>query len=97
MSKRVQILLAARSEIAEVRRYYESESFGLGDLFLHDVDGILKNISDFPLMYPERIGSIRRALLKRFPYAIFYRNNSIESIVIGVRSTKRNPSVVEKF
>ena len=49
---------------------YEAEGRGLGAEFLNELRITYERILDFPLGY-----GIRRALTRRFPYAIFFQSN----------------------
>lgn len=39
-----------------------------------------------PLSYPAVVGSIRRVILQRFPYAIYFRVETDEIVVLAVHS-----------
>jgi hypothetical protein len=45
---------------------------------------VLARIVQAPLTYPRVQGDIRRALVRRFPYAIYYHAMSDEIVVLGV-------------
>jgi hypothetical protein len=49
--------------------WYENEQPRLGVEFLEELRATYKRIADGPLKYQELRGGIRRALLRRFPYA----------------------------
>jgi plasmid stabilization system protein ParE len=63
---------AAETDIAEAARWYELRSSGLGSEFLRAVDVALAEIIRMPERYPVVRGTARRALLRRFPYAIYF-------------------------
>ena len=63
---------AAEADIAEAARWYEQRSLGLGSEFLRAVDVTLAEITRVPQRYPLVRGGARRALLRRFPYAVFF-------------------------
>ena len=63
---------AAEAEIAEAARWYEQRSPGLGSEFLRVVDVALAEIARMPDRYPVVRGKARRALLRRFPYAVYF-------------------------
>ena len=63
---------AAEADIAEAARWYEQRSLGLGSEFLRAVDVTLAEITRVPVRYPLVRGGARRALLRRFPYAVFF-------------------------
>ena len=60
----------ADRELNEAAQYYELENPGLGASFLKEVDGCLQSIEDHPEAGVILRGSVRRRLLRRFPYAL---------------------------
>ncbi len=78
MSARRLILTdAAEEEILEAARWYEREAAGLGKAFLEQVERTLEAIAE----NPRRFAAIyrretRRAILRRFPYAVFFRERT---------------------
>ena len=52
--------------------WYENERPGLGVEFLDELRAAYNRIADGPLKYQELRGGIRRALLRRFPYAVYF-------------------------
>ena len=79
-------------EIGEAQEWYESQSTGLGEEFIAAMELQLKRLEQDPLLYAEVIPSVRRALLPRFPYGLFYavRGNLIH--ILAVVHDARNPS-----
>ena len=82
---------AAEEEIASVALWYESRSIGLGSQFLDKVDQTLEKISENPLQYLIISKRLRRALVKRFPYVIFFRIIEDEILIVGCRYAGQNP------
>ena len=64
---------AAAAEIETAYRWYEKEREGLGSEFLEAVEKLVKAIAENPGRFPAIRKDIRRAVLRRFPYSIFYR------------------------
>lgn len=62
----------ARREIVSVARTYEGQRQGLGGLFLDEIGCIEAHISDGPRLYQLVVGGVRRAVLRRFPFGLFY-------------------------
>ena len=60
-------------ELNEAAQYYDLESPGLGSSFLEEVDRCSQSIQDQPEAGMILRGSVRRRLLRRFPYALLYR------------------------
>jgi hypothetical protein len=66
---------------------------GLGSEFLEAIDKMVKGIAENPERFPIVRKGIRRAVLPRFPYSIFYRIVSGHIVVIACFHGKRNPKV----
>jgi hypothetical protein len=62
----------AKADVADAYLWYEDQSLGLGIEFLRCVEVALLSIQRTPLIYPVVHESYRRALLRRFPFAIFF-------------------------
>jgi plasmid stabilization system protein ParE len=62
----------ARSEIQEAAHYYGLESPTLRTAFLDAVDAALAQLLAHPEVAPVARGTIRRKLLRRFPYSLLY-------------------------
>jgi plasmid stabilization system protein ParE len=63
---------AARWELIEAHNWYENKSPGLGRRFMAAVDAEVERVGANPLEFPAVYRTIRRALLRRFPYALMY-------------------------
>ncbi|MGB5959025.1 MAG: type II toxin-antitoxin system RelE/ParE family toxin [Coleofasciculaceae cyanobacterium] len=83
--------LEVREELSEAYSWYESQKQGLGDEFLECVDETLNRISQMPESYAVAHRDVRRALVRRFPYAVYYRIVSSRVIVIAIFHGRRDP------
>jgi plasmid stabilization system protein ParE len=79
-----------RQELDEAYRWYEDQQPGLGDDFLDCVDEKINQIQQTPKLYAIVRKDIRRAVIQRFPYVIYYRLvlNRIISIGSNARSSE---------
>jgi plasmid stabilization system protein ParE len=84
---------AALAEIESAYRWYERERFGLGEEFLEVVNNMKAVIAADPDRFPVVHRDIRRAVLGRFPYSIFYRVKAQHVIVISCFHSRRNPKL----
>lgn len=91
MSRPLRLWPKARRDIVSAVRWYESERIGLGVDFLADIDVLLHRICDTPMHYAIVTGATRRALMIRFPYALYFRVGAHTVDVIGVLHTSRDP------
>ena len=73
-------------------QWYENEQIGLGLEFLDELRATYNLIVDGPFKYPHLRSNIRRALLKRFPYAVFFAIENEVIVVVAVLHTSRNPA-----
>jgi plasmid stabilization system protein ParE len=62
----------AERDIEEAAFWYEQQRQGLGVEFVLDLDSVLERVETAPLQFPEIEPRVRRALLRRFPYAIYF-------------------------
>lgn len=72
--------------------WYESERVGLGLEFIDELRAAYDRIADGPLKYQPFRGGIRRALLERFPYAVYFAIEGEVAFVITVLHASRDPA-----
>jgi plasmid stabilization system protein ParE len=91
MSLRIRLKPSAASELADAMAWYDAEQSGLGDEFLNAVDDTLRRVAAHPLLYRECRPGVRLAVLKRFPYLVFFVLDPEEIIVLACLHSRRNP------
>ena len=91
MAKRLTFSPRSRREIGEAYDWYQEQALGLGEEFLAALDRQFQLIQSSPGLYAEALPGIRRALLRRFPYAVFYVERADLIAVLGVVHTSRSP------
>lgn len=91
MSLPVNVRPAAQRDLEEASRWYESQRQGLGGDFLDEFLSVTSRISERPLAYPEVGRAARRAMLRRFPFGVFYRIANDAVVVVAVMHSSRNP------
>ncbi|MBD2605409.1 type II toxin-antitoxin system RelE/ParE family toxin [Scytonema hofmannii FACHB-248] len=79
-----------RDELDEAYNWYESQQSGLGDDFLDCVDDKLNQICLLPEAYAVVHRDVRRSLVRRFPYAVYYFFVSSRVIVIAIFHAQRD-------
>jgi plasmid stabilization system protein ParE len=82
----------AERELNEAALYYESESSGLGSAFLAEAERATEYMLRHPEGAPRILGSIRRRLFNRFPYALLYRLEGDTVRILAVMNLKRRPA-----
>jgi len=88
---RLLIRPAAAADMEEAYVWYENRRTGLGEEFLAAVDSLLGEIRAHPTAYQVIHREARRALLRRFPYAIFYRVYAENVVVLACMHGRRDP------
>jgi plasmid stabilization system protein ParE len=90
----VEIIIApeAEQDIAEAYAWYESRRVGLGEEFLSCIDACIEAIRRTPEIHAVVYENYRRALVRRFPYAVFYEYVGSAAAVYCVFHTSRDPA-----
>ena len=57
------------------------------------IEETLSRVLDHPYSFPPVRGNLRRAVVRRFPFAIFYEVTANEIEIIAVFHSRRNPEV----
>lgn len=85
---------AARREIINVARSYERQREGLGGLFLDEIGRIEAHVSDGPRLYQLVSDGVRRAVLRRFPFGLFYLEEEQRVLVLACLDLRRDPESI---
>ena len=95
MSYEVQVRRAAELDIAEAQVWYETQQTGLGADFRSEVSRVIDRLAGTPLIYQTVHRDIRRAIVRRFPYLIWYRVAVETVIVLACTYAGRDPEHVK--
>lgn len=82
---------AAAADIDEGFLWYEGQRPGLGHEFLAAAQRLIDAVAEHPLRYPIIRRNTRRALLRRFPYALYFRVYGQVVVVVACMHGRRNP------
>lgn len=91
MSRQLVIRPEAEAEMGEAFDWYEDRLPGLGYEFLLCVDAVFSAVLRNPQQWPRIHRNARRALIRRFPYEVFFVEDDERVIVLSVFHVKRNP------
>jgi len=72
MATEVIVRPPAEADVREAAFWYEAKREGLGAEFTLELDALYDRIAQHPLQFPEIGEGARRALLRRFPYAVYF-------------------------
>jgi plasmid stabilization system protein ParE len=87
----VVFLTPAEEEMLEASAYYEGQARGLGRDFLAEFQRTVNSIVENPRVGRVLRLSIRRRLMRRFPFGILYRVDPNEIVIIAVMHLRRRP------
>ncbi len=93
MQHRVIIRAIAETDIVEAARWYEQRDQGLGTEFIRAIDACIAAIQRNARQYPVVYENIRRVLLRKFPFGIFFLIENENIIILACLHSKRHPSV----
>jgi plasmid stabilization system protein ParE len=82
----------AEQDINRAYAWYEQQRTGLGEEFLACVEACLEATCRMPEMQAIVYENYRRALVRRFPYAVFYEFDAGTVTVYCVFHTARDPA-----
>ncbi len=80
----VRFLPEAVQDLLETQRWYSRLEPALARDFAEGVAAAVERIRRDPRSFPLIHGQIRRLVLRRFPYAIFFREQGAEILVIAL-------------
>ena len=89
----VRLTPAAEADVRAIYAWYQDHGEGVAADFKQVLDAALARIGLTPRAYPQVHGPVRRVVLHRFPYCVFYIPQETEIIVYGVFHGHRDPSV----
>jgi plasmid stabilization system protein ParE len=81
----------AEADVAEAVSFYERRTVGLGSDFLSEVLGTFERIESAPEAWPVIAKPVRRCLVGRFPYGVYYRIEPEEIFVLAVTHGRKKP------
>src|SRR5215510_8917516 len=83
----------ADAELTEARRWYSHNRQDLDLEFMQCIDDVLARVVGNPFFFPVVYRNLRRAVVRRFPFAVFYEITANEVQVVSVFHSRRNPEV----
>jgi mRNA-degrading endonuclease RelE of RelBE toxin-antitoxin system len=83
-------------DVEDAINYYEKQSKGLGKRFYDSFLTTLQNIQFHPHHYTIVYNSVRRCMVAKFPYKIFYTIQEEKIFIIGVTHAKRSNTYIRK-
>ena len=91
MTYRLEFRPEASADVAEAFSWYEAQRPGLGREFEAELDRALQLITRMPAAGRVVYRTLRRALVRRFPFAIYYVLGAEVIEIRGVLHNSRHP------
>lgn len=84
----------AMSDIRSAMAWYNEREAGLGAAFLEQTDAVFGRIVEQPAHFPIVYREFRRALMRRFPYAVYFIARDEAVIVFAVLHHRRDRTLL---
>lgn len=81
----------AEVEVLAARQWYEERRAGLGDEFRAAIEDTVERVSRQPESFPRVHSEMRRALVQRFPFGLYFEIIGSQIVVLGVVHGHRDP------
>ena len=89
---RVEYHPAVENELREIRDYYEQRSPGLGAAFIDEFERQILKLKAAPERWMVVEKDVRRCLMRRFPYIVYFRQVATVRIrITAVKHQRRHP------
>lgn len=94
--KKIIVLPDAEKDIKETVKFYNENSEELEERFKLSLDFSFTQILQSPKLYPYVKFDIRKFVIKKFPFSIFYIDRKDAIYILAVFHDKRNPKEWKK-
>lgn len=89
---RVHVRPEAVTDVEEAIAWYEEQQPGLGVEFLLELDSAIDLAAESPKLYQVQYRNVRRILVRRFPYAVYFVCDDDVVEIFAVLHQRRNPA-----
>ena len=83
-------------DLASAQLWYEQRRAGLGEEMLRAVERCLERIAATPALFAVVHRDVRRSLVGRFPYAVFFVDEDSAVTVIAILHVRRDPELLAR-
>lgn len=91
MTNELIITPEAEADMADAARWYDEGDPGRGDHFIETIEAKLDLIKSRPQAYARVRGEVRRAVVQRYPYCIYFRLAGPQVRILAVLHAARDP------
>ena len=85
----------AEAELTEARQWYAHQRQDLDLEFMQCIDDALRRVVGNPYLFPIIYRNLRRAVVRRFPFAVFFEIGLNEIQVVAVFHSRRDPEILK--
>jgi plasmid stabilization system protein ParE len=89
----VEFLKSAKMDIYHAKKWYNLQKHNLGTEFIDEIDNVYERIKFNPNQFPIIKKDIRKAVVKRFPYCLYYVVEPEIIRIFAVFHNSRNPII----
>jgi plasmid stabilization system protein ParE len=93
MARRLVVQPQSDLDIQAAVVWYEDQRAGLGLRFLDELDSVFQRIEANPRQFPRLEDEVRRALLRHFPYGVYFIGESETITVLAVLHLHQEPDM----
>jgi plasmid stabilization system protein ParE len=86
----------ALEDVADAYAWYEEQQTGLGEEFLNELLALEDRVIEAPSARPKVHEAVRRCLMRRFPYGLYYRVLDDRIEVLAVYHGRRDPRTLRR-
>ena len=83
----------ALDELRDAVAWYATGAPAVVPAFLLAIDAVLAQAARYPESFPMVRPDIRRALVRRFPYGVFYSSEPDALVVVAIVHARRDPAL----
>jgi plasmid stabilization system protein ParE len=94
--KRLRVQPLARVDAEEAAAWYDAERPGLGVEFILELDLAMEKAAENPSSFAHVAGPVRRVLMRRFPYALYFLFDGDEIEIIAILHQARSAQAWKK-
>jgi toxin ParE1/3/4 len=96
MKRVLEITEQAYSDVAASWTWYEDQREGLGDRFMVAYREALERIQSMPEIFSQVDARVRRAMMRRFPFGVYFLLEQERIGVIAVLHASRDPDELQR-
>ena len=94
MSRRLIVKPGAEFDIANGFRWYEERQLGLGLRFIEQLDVAFQRVVESPASYQEVMPEVRKAVVRRYPYLVFFTYDPEAVHILAVIPAAQDPAYI---